>query len=254
MITNTKIYVIGEGVSSRIIQFEQLTTLMRLLSGVGELGMADLQNARVLRRGQVVYTDFYALYRDGDISKDFQLEADDIVFIPSNANKRIFVLGAVGVPQVLAYEEGKTVLDAILRCGGFTQYADREDVKLIRDGAEPKLISFAGVLDGEKVEQNPTLQPGDYVIVASFKDDKIYISGAVNAPGAIIYNRQTRILDAIHAAGGLNEYANPKKLILFHSDGKKQTVNITGMMDGDSMEQNILLSPGDHIVVKESLF
>jgi len=72
------------------------------------------------------------------------------------------VNGEVRSPQRLAYTRDLTLAGAISACGGFTEYANRSDVKILRNGQ-----SYSANM--KEILKNPTLdvplQPNDVVQV-----------------------------------------------------------------------------------------
>jgi polysaccharide export outer membrane protein len=55
-------------------------------------------------------------------------------------------------------------------------------------------------------------------------------------------------LDAISKSGGLQDFANKKKIYILRGD-KKIPFNYKEVINGKNMDQNILLEPGDHVVI-----
>jgi polysaccharide biosynthesis/export protein len=94
--------------------------------------------------------------------------------------------------------------------------------------------------------------PDVTVIVVQINSKKIYLTGAVKREGPLKYTYRMTVLQAISEAGGLTDYAKRKKIyILHHENGReyKLPFDYTAVLKGERMEQNIFLSPGDHIVV-----
>ena len=173
-----RVFVLGEGVagqgaagagaSSLVLTFKSNTSLVQLLAQLGSLRNADLNGAYILRDGKRLANDFCKLITKGDLSQDVQLKPNDIVFIPDNFDKRITVLGAVKAPNVQQYKEGLTVVDAVLSAGGFTDFANQNDVLVVRrengkiNGIHVKLKDV--MQDGD-ISKDITLKPGDHIIV-----------------------------------------------------------------------------------------
>jgi len=191
-VNSFKVYVIGEGtagvmasdvapstsgalasnaaasVASRVIILKSNTTLMQLLAQLGSLRNADWNNAYLLRDKKRLNVDFYKLIIHGDVSQDIQLKPNDIVFIPSNFEKRIKVIGAVKNPGIMEYREGMTALDGILNSGGFTEFARQNDVLIVRkEGGQFKRIEvrMKDVIKDGDISKDVPLMPGDHVIV-----------------------------------------------------------------------------------------
>lgn len=163
-IRNNRVYITGGGLS-RVFDMTSKTTLLRLLSELGDFSNVDLRGAYLSRDGEKLMTDFFSLFFEGDLSRDIELKADDIVFIPSNLNNLVYVLGAVVTPQPIRFNEGMRVLDAILSAGGFTEFAKEDTVYLVRKDKEKIKIDLEKVRKGKNIEQNILLLPGDYVLV-----------------------------------------------------------------------------------------
>ena len=163
-IRNNRVYITGGG-GSRIFDMVKETTLLKLMSELGNFSATDLRRAYLSRDGQKINTDFYALFYEGDLSQDIKLEAEDIIYIPSNRLNLVYVLGAVQTPHSLQYYEGMNVLDAILACGGFTEFAKEKTVSVIDRDKKKTRINLKQVTRGKDIGANVTLSPGDYVIV-----------------------------------------------------------------------------------------
>lgn len=163
-IRNNRVYITGSGVS-RVFDLVKETSLLRLLSEMGDLATVDLRRAYLSRDGKKVATDFYALYYEGDMEQDVLLKAEDILFIPSNRLNLVYVLGAVATPQNLQYYEGMKVMDAILASGGFTEFAKENTVVVIHKDKTREKIDLKRVTRGKDISANILLSPGDYVVV-----------------------------------------------------------------------------------------
>jgi len=201
-----------------------------------------------------VYKGFAPLFIDGDISADFALMPSDIVFIPSGESKKVYVIGAVASPRSIIFRKGLTVLDAVYESGGFLESAEKNAVLLMDDTGNSSELDMGRVLNGEGLEANRTLKPGDYLVVRDYGDRKIYVSGAVVKATTLVFKPGMKLLDAIYSAGGFNQYANPSNVILIRGDGTRRKINLESVVEGDSIEGNIGLLPGDNVIVLESIF
>ena len=94
--------------------------------------------------------------------------------------------------------------------------------------------------------------PDVTVIVAQINSKKIYLTGSVKREGPLKYTYRMTVLQAISEAGGLTDYAKRKDVYVLHTENGRQyklPFNYSAVLKGEHMEQNILLSPGDTIVV-----
>lgn len=90
-----------------------------------------------------------------------------VIVIQVNS-KRVSVVGEVlrNGPQMLAVNS--RVVDAIAAAGGFTNYANRRKVKIIRhttDGDVEYRFNYNAYAAGNAPDSNVRLQPGDVVVV-----------------------------------------------------------------------------------------
>lgn len=253
-VSNNKIFLSGGGVSNQVVTLAGRTTLFRFLAGVGGIQEADLRKAYVVREGKEVFRDFHSLIHDGDLSKDFKLLPDDIVFIPSNEPNKIYVVGAVTKPRVILQRDGLTVLDAILSADGFGPFADKQSITLLRPGEPTRTWPVETLYGDASPEVNVALKAGDYVVVPSFETDRVYVSGEVATPRYLTYERKMRVLDAIYAAGGFTTRSDKSDVVVLGPGGKKVELDLQELVKGDNPEKNIPLAPGDHVVVRASFF
>lgn len=165
-IVNNKVYIIGGGVPTGVFELKQKTSLLQLLASM-DLTRADLHGAHVMRDGARLDRDFDSLLHKGDVAQDLDLRHNDIIFFPALPEPYVYVLGAVTAPRSLPFKEGMTVLDAVVECGGFTKFADRNKTVLVRreNGAEKRItVRAADLVEGKDLSQNIVLQRGDYLI------------------------------------------------------------------------------------------
>ena len=80
----------------------------------------------------------------------------------------------------------------------------------------------------------------------------VYVTGRVNTPGRYPVNTNVTVLQAISIAGGLNPFAKRSKIKIFRQEGGKTITfkfDYNEVVDGERLEQNIVLKRGDVIVV-----
>lgn len=80
----------------------------------------------------------------------------------------------------------------------------------------------------------------------------VYVLGNVNRPGALGYNKQIDVLQALSLAGGTNSFASLSNIqILRRTNGTLNSIpfNYNDLMKGKNLKQNMLLNSGDTVVV-----
>jgi polysaccharide export outer membrane protein len=81
---------------------------------------------------------------------------------------KVYVMGEVVTPGAVTLKSKTTLLQAISLAGGFTQYAKRNEITVLRRGShreERIVVKYDRILSGKNPEQNLTLEPGDTVVV-----------------------------------------------------------------------------------------
>jgi polysaccharide export outer membrane protein len=86
------------------------------------------------------------------------------------------------------------------------------------------------------------------VTVQEVGSKKYYLDGMASHPGEYALAVPTTVLEAISKAGGLQDFANSKKIYILRGD-KRIPFNYKDVLHGKNMQQNIQIQPGDHIVI-----
>jgi polysaccharide export outer membrane protein len=93
----------------------------------------------------------------------------DVTIIVVEVNsRRVFVTGAVGRSGAFPLTQDMRVLDAIALSGGFSQFAEKDDVKILRrsgGGLVEYRFDYPSYLNGYEPHTNLLLQPGDTIVV-----------------------------------------------------------------------------------------
>jgi len=102
----------------------------------------------------------------------------------------------------------------------------------------------------EKLKKYIT-DPHVTVEVTQMNSQRIYVTGEVLHPGAMNRTPDMTVLQAL-ATAGFTQFANTKGIYVLRTESGKQTkipVNYKKLVKGDNMQQNVVLKPGDTIVV-----
>jgi polysaccharide export outer membrane protein len=95
-------------------------------------------------------------------------------------------------------------------------------------------------------------EPNATVLVRQINSRKVYITGQVLKPGAYPLTAPTTVLQLIALAGGLADFANGKKIAILRLEGTRQQsyrFNYEDVVNLKNLPQNILLKPGDNVIV-----
>jgi polysaccharide export outer membrane protein len=100
--------------------------------------------------------------------------------------------------------------------------------------------------------QNFVTAPEVTVIVQESRSRVIYTIGKVARPGPYPLAPDMTVIQALSAAGGFAEWADNKNILIIRREEGKETqlkFNYRDFTGGSDLGQNILLKPGDTIVV-----
>jgi polysaccharide export outer membrane protein len=155
---------------------------------------------------------------------------------------KAYIIGAEDVISIRVWREPEN-------SGNFTVRPDgKVSIPLIGEvqaaGKTPEQLS-ASISEGlQKVMVHPEVTVG----VEKVNSKKYYIQGEVNKPGAYPLVIDTTVLEALVNAGGFREFANSKKIVILRGSDRLK-FNYHEVTHGKKMEQNILVKPGDQIIV-----
>jgi polysaccharide biosynthesis/export protein len=95
------------------------------------------------------------------------------------------------------------------------------------------------------------------VLVAVSVFSQVKVIGQVKTPQALPYRDGMAVLDAVLAVGGLGQFAAGNRAHIVRTESGKQTeikVKLDALLNNGDMKQNLLLKPGDVLVVPETRF
>ncbi len=178
-VRSMKIHIFGNVDFAGPHELRGTTTLLEFFATNKIPVKVDLSASFIVRNGRKLPIDLYALIEQGAISNNIELLSGDLIYFMDRKEKRgvaakkldkIRVIGAVRRQVVLRYEDGLTVLDALMKAGGCTEEADKSKIKIIRkrDGnkADEVIVNISQLVDPEeKTMNNILLKPGDIVSV-----------------------------------------------------------------------------------------
>jgi polysaccharide export outer membrane protein len=158
-----------------------------------------------------------------------------------------YVIGPDDVLGVVFWRDADMTGDVTVRPDGMVT------LPLIRD------IKAAG-LTPDQLREQITKAAGQYiedpnvtVVVRQINSRNVFITGQVARPGNYAVSGQMTVLHLISIAGGLTEFADSKNIRILRIEGGKTNAfkfNYNEVADGKKLDQNIVLKPGDQIIVK----
>ncbi len=157
-----------------------------------------------------------------------------------------YVIGPGDVLGVVFWREPDISGDVVVRPDGKVTVPVIGE--LAAGGLRPDALQALLLIAAAKYIQEPNVA----VVVRTINSRKVFVTGQVNAPGSHALLAPTTVLQALALCGGLTEYADAKNItILRAAGGGGQTFkfNYRDVSKGKNLAQNILLQPGDTVVV-----
>ncbi len=177
-----------------------------------------------------------------DFTDDKQAKSDD------------YMIGAGDELQVFVWGNPELSVSVPVKPDG------RITTPLVEDVVASGKTSTQLARDVEKRLQQYVKSPVVTVTVTLFVgrySEQIRVIGAAMQPVALPYRQNMTLLDVLIAVGGISEFAsgNRASVVREHETGvDKIRVRLDDMMNGGDMSQNMLMQPGDILVIPESLF
>ena len=163
------------------------------------------------------------------------------IFVPAD-----YVIGPDDILTVFFWREKDLSGDVTVRPDG------RVSLPLLNDidaaGLTPEQLRVRLTENATKFLTDPTVT----VVVKQINSRKVFITGNISKPGPYPLGAPITVMQLIAMAGGVAEFANTENIqIIRNESGKQSTLrfNYKDMARGKNLQQNILLKPGDTIVV-----
>jgi putative polysaccharide export protein (PEP-CTERM system associated) len=187
--------------------------------------------------------------RTDDLSRGLDAPAHqaDMAALPSAPSPE-YVIGPGDVLTLTVWRQNDLRSDLLVRPDG------KITVPLIRD------VVAAG-LTPEQLSSNLTqalsrflVEPIVTVGVKAISSRRVSVTGGVVKPGQYDLLGPVRVLDVISLAGGLRQFVTGTQIVVIRSEGGRPVsfiVNYRELLNGSNLDQNILLRPGDTVLVPE---
>lgn len=95
-------------------------------------------------------------------------------------------------------------------------------------------------------------EPAVSVMLTQSKSWRYYIIGQIRQPGEFPIDFPITVLQAIAKSGGFLEWAKTDKISIVRRGGSRETIvsfNYEALVNGQNLEQNALVKPGDTIII-----
>jgi polysaccharide export outer membrane protein len=170
--TANKVLLLGAVDKPGVLLFDGTPTLLEALTR-GGLAMGPNKTGQIPERcaiyrghDQVVWVDLKAMMDSGNAMADLRLRRDDVIYVPSGAERFVSVLGEVGHPGAYPLTSTSTLASVLAEAGGTTDKAGGKPHIQIVDPATgtSRIVPFKDLLNAGKTLE-VTLKPGEIIYV-----------------------------------------------------------------------------------------
>ncbi len=161
--------------------------------------------------------------------------------------KPVFKVGIGDVLEVFVYEDEERREECLVRPDGMISLPLAGEIRAA--GRTPEEIGQAVATRLSEYLENPTIS----VKVQEINSYRIFVLGRVGSQMMITSAAPIRLLQALAIAGGLDEFASGRIVVLRDGpDGGqlRYEINYDKILKGAAPEQNIWLQPNDVLVVR----
>ena len=157
-----------------------------------------------------------------------------------------YLIGPEDVLTIVVWREKDMSTDAVVRPDG------QISIPLLNDLQAAGLTPDQLKASIEKAASKFVAEPNATVIVKAINSRKVHIVGNVIKAGTFPLAGDMTVLQLIAQAGGLQEWADSKHItVMRKEDGKDKALsfNYKDVVKQKHLEQNVLLKPGDTVIV-----
>ncbi len=177
------------------------------------------------------------------------------VIVTEMTNYQVLVFGNGTTPGLHTLQK-KTTLLQFLSILGPLDNANLGKAYLVRNKEKIK-TGFNKLFREGDLSEDKVLEPNDILFIPDNFEERVRVIGAITTPSSVPYRKGLTVMDILLSAGGFTEFAkeNDVEILRKNKAGKRIKISIKAknLMKGD-LRENIIIKPGDIIVVKESLF
>jgi len=165
-------------------------------------------------------------------------------------NQREYVIGPWDQLSISLWRQDELKLPAVaVRLDGRISFPLLDDV--VAAGKTP--IQLKQELTDKLTEY--ITAPHVTVVVIQINSKNVYVMGEVAREGAVFLRSEMRVVDAIAVAGGFSAFAGEDRVKVIRNVRAGGPVEFTfdydDYVNGEDLDQNILLLPGDRIIVPD---
>jgi polysaccharide export outer membrane protein len=171
---------------------------------------------------------------------------------PDPMDRDAYVIGPADVLSIRVWKNPELSVDRVpVRPDGRITFPLLDDVQA--GGLAP--LELKQVLTRGLSSYITIAEPDVTVVVVEVNSKRVFVVGEVARPKTLPLSQDLRVLDAITLSGGFNPYANKRsvKVLRRTKDGDviEYRFDFDAFVAGDAPGSNLVLHPGDTIVVPD---
>ena len=148
--------------------------------------------------------------------------------------------------MVNVWKEQDLTMEVLVRPDGKFSFPLAGDIEAAGQSAEQVRQALIGKINAYIPDAVAT------VMVKNIEGNRAYVVGKVARPGPVVMTQETNVMQALAIAGGTVQFAELKHIVILRGQGSTQSAiafNYDDVQDGEHLEQNVVLMPGDVVVV-----
>jgi polysaccharide export outer membrane protein len=154
-----------------------------------------------------------------------------------------YTIGPADVLQIIVWKEAELTRDVTVRFDGMITVPLLGELKAA--GETPVQLAAAVAKGFEKYVQGPRVTVG----ILQANSARFYVIGQVGRSGEFPLSGRTTVLQALALAGGFKDFAKTDAIVIVRRDQTILPVNYKRITDGKDLSQNVVLGPGDTVIV-----
>jgi polysaccharide export outer membrane protein len=158
-----------------------------------------------------------------------------------------YVIGPQDVLGIVVWGEERFSGDVVVRPDGQISLTLLNDIPAA--GSTPEQLAERITKAAAQYVESPKAT----VIVRTINSQQVFITGNVGQPGMHPLRTNMTVLQLIAVAGGLLEFADAEKILIVRpeADGRTKYLrfNYKDVIKAKNVQQNVVLAPGDTVVV-----
>ena len=179
-------------------------------------------------------------------SRPATLRAQAEALAPAPVAADDYVIGPTDVLSVVFWGERDLTTEVTVRPDGKISLPLLNDI--VAGGLTPEQLRRRLTDAAKRFVQNPVVT----VVVRQVNNNRAFITGQIVRPGPYVLSGPTTVLQLIALGGGFTDFADRKHVLITRIENGVQhtfTFNYDDVVKRRAMAQNLILKPGDTVVV-----